>query len=221
MKMFCIWTEGVSISAKGLKNCVKSAEQFGYEVSPFKSIHWKDLDSIHSEIGLKRKLKPWKNRATTKTHCPAYRLANGTTHYLLYQKCLHLNEPICILEHDAIFVKEIPEYDINLDCYVIQISSNRIGRSLGQGETVGKHSRFFIRDHPETPGIHLHPFNRLIGTSGYIISPKAASRMIHLIEKEGVANADRIFERHVGPLFLFHPQPVETQFKSTARMYFS
>ena len=36
------------------------------------------------------------------------------SHYLLWQKCIELGEPILILEHDAIFVDNIPDIDFDM-----------------------------------------------------------------------------------------------------------
>ena len=48
-------------------------------------------------------------------------MANGTTHYLLYNWCVKHDEPICIVEHDSVFIilgkdmEEITKFKLQSD----------------------------------------------------------------------------------------------------------
>ena len=83
------------------------------------------MDAVHKRYKLKRRYRPtFKHAGLTKDTCPATRMANGTTHYLLYRWCIETGKPICIVEHDAEFVGEIPAAKPG----VIQISSHVAGQ---------------------------------------------------------------------------------------------
>lgn len=59
-------------------------------------------------------------------------------------------------------------------------------------------------------GVISHPLSGTFGTSGYIIGPGAAMKMVEYVESDGIANADRIRAEHIGEgnLYLQVPQSV-------------
>lgn len=216
MRIVCVYTKEHSESTNSAHKCVNSGEKYGHDVELYPSIYWKDLDKIHKKLKLKRKYKPNPTiRRLTKTDCPAFRMANGTTHYILYKWCLEHNEPICILEHDAIFVGKLPDA---VPDGVIQISSHYKGQTNGKllsdchrarKMRLYESKRKFIWSN-DVKGTVIHPLNGTNGTSGYIIHPGAAKKMVDCIETEGVAFADRIRTEYIGEgnLYIQIPQPI-------------
>ena len=57
-------------------------------------------------------------------------------------------------------------------------------------------------------GVIPHPLSGTNGTSGYIVGPAAAARMVDYIKSDGVANADRVRKEHAGDIYLQVPQSV-------------
>lgn len=214
MRMVCVYTKQYSESEKSAKVCVDSAKQVGYDVEMYPSVYWKDLDAIHAKLNLIKKYEPSFLGVTTETTCPAVRIANGTTHYMLYQWVVKNDEPICIVEHDSRFVGHIPEPK---DEGVIQISSH-INRQVRKKDLKNCHRANKMRkQQPDfkfiwdnSKGVIRHPLTGLNGTSGYIITPGPAQKMIDYIKKDGVAGADRIRTQRVGEdnLYLQVPQSV-------------
>jgi len=211
MRVFCICTEQNSTSRRQADRCVESAKPFGIDVERFPSVSWTHIRPTATLLDLDLRLEPHYSRSTTETHCPAFRIANGLTHYQLYQDCSTGVAPICIVEHDAVFVGPLPETPT---CGVMQISSHRDGQADDEwyrnGMSSGRHVGWECRTPDFTrPGIITHPYTKTVGTSGYIITPLAADRMVDHIQKHGVAFADCIHRDIVGPMWMAIPQPVE------------
>jgi len=215
MRMVCIYTKEHDKSVTIAERCVDSAQKFGYEVEMYPAVYFKNMDEIHEKYNLKKKYEPIVGAAiNTKTACPASRMANGTTHYLLYKWTVENNKSICIVEHDSVFVDKIPEAEIN---GVIQISSHskiqmdevRLSKCR-RAQRMRKYQPNFEYKWDAEEGVIRHPLTGINGTSGYIIHPGAAQKMIDYVEREGIANADRIRTEWVGDrnLYLQVPQSV-------------
>jgi len=215
MRIVCVYTTQYEESVRVANRCVNSAKEFNYDVELYPSVFWKDMDSVHKKYNLKKKYKPTVGSSThTKTTCPAFRMANGTTHYLIYKWSIENQKSVCITEHDSIFVGEIPRAKVN---GVIQISSH-FDKQAGKDEIHRCHRANKMRKYQpdfkfiwdDTKEIIKHPLTGMNGTSGYIIHPGAAKKMIEYIERDGIANADRIRTQWIGEgnLYLQVPQSV-------------
>lgn len=217
MRMVCVYTKQHQESIKVANRCITSAKRVGYDVELYPAVYWQEMDKIHKKYNLKKKYKPiFGINYNTLEVCPASRMANGTTHYLLYKWSVEHNQPICIVEHDSIFVGQIPEAKLN---GVIQISSHTKYQLTEENFAKCRRAQRMRKYQPDfnptckweaTKGIIKHPLTGINGTSGYIIDPKAAQKMIEYIEREGIANADRIRTEWVGRdnLYLQVPQSI-------------
>ncbi len=212
MRIVCVFTKQHRESIEAANRCVKSGRQFGYDVEMYPAIYWKDMDKIHQQYNLKKKYIPVSGtEQTTSTTCPASRMANGTTHYLLYKWCIEHDKSICIVEHDSIVVGKIPEPKAN---GIIQISSHNklqmTEKILGHCNRANKMRRFqpeFEYKWDAQEGIIRHPLTGTNGTSGYIIHPGAAQKMIDYLEHDGIAYADRLRTEHIGEGNLYFQVP--------------
>ena len=116
------------------------------------------------------------------------------SHFELWQRCAELNEPIIILEHDGIFIRDLPEdvldhFDevLRLDCFqhFKQGYNEQVEASLNQPVD------YFRRD----PDYHWHSSGGYyIGAYGYIVKPQGARKLIDHAQKQGVVCA----EAHLG-----------------------
>ena len=168
------------------------------------------MDVVHEKYGLRMRYKPIAGNGRDAEHCPRTRIANGTTHYLLYRECVIAGEPICILEHDAEIVGKLPDPKPG----VIQVSSHA-DHQLTREEWANCRRAQKMRQHEnrepgwvEDDGVVRHPLSGTNGTSGYIISPDAAQKMIEYVHDTGVAFADRLRTQIVGDVWLQKPQSV-------------
>ncbi|WP_187851743.1 glycosyltransferase family 25 protein [Helicobacter pylori] len=109
------------------------------------------------------------------------------SHYSLWQKCIELNEAICILEDDII-VKERFKESLEF-CYQ---HINELGyiRLMHLEENVAKQKT-------SVKGVsQILNFKDGIGTQGYVLAPKAAQKLLEYSAKEWVMPIDCVMDRH-------------------------
>lgn len=225
MRIVCVYTKQQRKSVQIAQRCVGSGKQHGYKVELYPAVYWREMSQVHEKLGLRQKYEPVTKTSThTATTCPAARMANGTTHFMLYEWCIQANEPVCILEHDSYFVGRLPEPKVN---GVIQVSSHRLGQcsenqwqGCRRAQKMRKYQPEFKFIWPKGKGVQRHPLTGLNGTSGYIIHPGAAKKMVDYIREDGIANADRVRTEWIGEgnLYLQIPQSIncDHQVRSTA-----
>lgn len=229
MKCFCIVQQSNPASMKLGKRAKDSAKK--HHDDQFEFIDGFVITSERAREYLKKrglflKYSPRKDNSSstdfTQKLAPKKRIGNGLTHYFLYEKCVSIDQTIMILEHDAYFISNpidsvmLKFLASNTGC-VIQISSH-ISKQLnlttlkesrrGQKMSLFEPERLI----PNTwrNGVIPHPLSGTVGTSGYIITPRAASKMIEYLRCDGIGFADRVREEHLGKgsLFLQIPQSV-------------
>ena len=205
MRIVVIYTWEIPESEAAADFCQQSGRKHGYHIEKYPSVFYQDMDEIHEDLGLKRR--------HPKGAYPETRIANGTTHYLLYLECIQDNEPICILEHDAEVVGRLPEPREG----VIQVSSHCDRQLLKKSDWAQcmRGQKMRKRDSgrdvvwSDEIGVVRHPLNGTNGTSGYIITPTAAEKMVAVVKAGGIAFADRIRTEYIGDnLWLQKPQSV-------------
>ena len=116
------------------------------------------------------------------------------SHFQLWMKCVELNEPIIILEHDGVFIRELPEdilekFDgvLKLDPLLPYDGTNTYDYKVQKSFTLGRSVEVF----------HQKPRNKWYGVGefiwgayGYIIKPKAAAALIDFAQKIGACPTD-------------------------------
>ena len=234
MRIFCIRTKEDPSSISGGKRCVESARKFDVDVELFDAVHFKNLDTTINHHGLKLKYTPVPGSQTDFVNrtAPRTRVGNGMTHFLLYKKCIELGENIIILEHDAIFASPPPTID--MDNAVVQICShweNQLTPDRLHGSGRAQKMRKFGNEEdlsmlginyqwtwPKS-GLIKHPLSATLGTSGYIITPGAANKMVDYLTEDGIGFADRVRTEHIGRnnLYLQVPQSTTCRHIQSAR----
>jgi glycosyl transferase family 25 len=95
-KTFVIAIKGHPVSERQLQDCLDSAEKFNWDIEVFWGINGNTLtEESWKQIGV----NPLLNKPTM--------LRKGTwgcffSHWVLWNRCLELNNPIIVLEHDAV-----------------------------------------------------------------------------------------------------------------------
>lgn len=215
MNCFCVYTPSFPKSDSGANRAVETGKKYGIEVQKFESINPSNLHSKIEQHRLKLKYTPAKTTVTdfNAMKAPEGRVCNGMTHYLLYQKCMEYDEPIMILEHDAYFIGQPPDgiYD-----GVIQISShNTYQVDAKRMKNCVRANKMFTRQPDyqyddlwdQKTGVFEHPLSGTNGTSGYIIGPGAAKKMVKYLQEDGIGFADRVRSEHIGEGNLYIQYP--------------
>lgn len=194
MKTFVITLSNNKASVESSNQTRTTAQQVGYNkpIETFEAIlpnQWKDI-------------LPYKN------HFEMYPKPDNVgacfaSHYLLWKKCIELNEPILILEHDAIFVDNIP--DIEFDKCV------NFGRP--------SHIRPFEMVYEDIPnGLNKITQLNFFGHHAYAIKPEAAKQFVEDIQTRELLANDFWVNRDVYPwLEAYVPYPIvaDTDFSTT------
>ncbi|WP_104713083.1 glycosyltransferase family 25 protein [Helicobacter cetorum] len=111
------------------------------------------------------------------------------SHYLLWQKCVELNEPICVLEDDV---------KIGGGCFKekLDFCQKHIDK-LGYIRLMHLEYELVLKRATSIKGISkiLH-FKDGIGTQGYVISPKMAQKLLKYSAKKWVMPVDNIMDRY-------------------------
>ena len=190
MKAYCITIYGNEISEIGYENVVASSKGVGndFEIEKFPATHGQ-----YSDIVLKGKdLKwtyPWEGQrqdiatgltlTAYETRTKENRIGCFLSHYNCWEDCLAYEEPILVLEHDALFTKKL-DYD-----YILESDYDIVGINDPRGCT--RKSKVYYdkikeRKQKIQPIPRIDEFNipqGLAGNSAYIIKPNGAQSMMH------------------------------------------
>ena len=199
MKAFVITLEGNEYSEQKADNCIASGAKFGVEVEKYYGVNKEAARAVMRNLNLKW---TWANGNKSPAVCPKtglrqrpYYNANldakigcAMSHYLLWGCCVDRDEPLLILEHDAVFVSEIPQelHDGNFKG-ILQINDPKGGGRNGSRLSQMMTNRGKIGVQPSTPNQPdpLVP-DGLAGNGSYIIKPFAAQELIDKYHELGV-----------------------------------
>lgn len=116
------------------------------------------------------------------------------SHFELWMKCIALNEPIVILEHDGIFVRPLPDdvldhFDevLRLDCFQWFKDGYNEQVEASLSEPISYYRREPDYSYHSSGGYY-------IGAYGYIIKPAAAKKLIDFARQRGIVCT----EAHLG-----------------------
>lgn len=196
MKSFVITMRGHSYSEQSADYCIDSARRHNLYVEKFTAVTKDTVDEVLNTYDLRW---TWANQNTENTVCPITELeqfpytsgdlrnkiACSLSHYLLWKLCVELDEPILILEHDAVFIRELPDIEFN--------GAIQINDPAGAGYRGSYHSQQMI----DRGTVGTHPLTRkrsedskipdgFSGNSAYIVKPWAAKKFIDALHEYGI-----------------------------------
>lgn len=208
MKAYAIVIKGNEVSEKGYEKLLESYLKHNQEFSlkKFNAITPKNVDSKLDEANIKWNY-PWegeivdfqtgltKKAYPTKNH--KARIACAMSHFILWEKCVNSGEPTLILEHDAVFIKNINFLPEDTGYEVIGIN-NPIGctrkSKIYHDKILEKRQPFQLA--PYVDDDMKYP-QGLAGNSAYIVKPEGASQLIRLVYKHGLWPNDAIMCRQL------------------------
>jgi GR25 family glycosyltransferase involved in LPS biosynthesis len=191
MRTFIITLDNIEFSRNNAERCRQSAKKVGYEpeIEHFEGVFARE----------------WKKSLPKTANTYMWNLVKTTdpiagcfaSHYLLWKKCIELNEPILILEHDAKFVSNIPE-DLEFDKCI----------NFGAPSFFRADDCNFIE-----PKEGVQPLRDEIffGHHAYAVKPEAAKAFVEDVEKGKrmlTRNDVYICKQHFPWLEEYYPYPV-------------
>ena len=198
MKAFVITLWNNEYSQQKADECLTSAAKVGLEVLKWHGVNKDKANEIMDKEGLEW---TWAHNNTKNMICPKTGLQQfpytakdirtkigcSLSHYMLWKECVELDEPILILEHDAVFLRPLPE-DIKFNG-ICQINdpegATRKGHWWSQYMIrcgrAGAHEKTWVTTESE----RKIP-DGLAGNSAYMIKPWAAQELINKFHELGV-----------------------------------
>lgn len=210
MKAYVIQIEGNEISQKGTDILIASSNKVKnkFSIEKFDAITSNMTDALMAGNGLKWKY-PWQGQETDlktgliktayQTEIKENRIACALSHWLLWHKCKTLDEPILILEHDAIFIKKLDYNSILKNNYdIIGINSPAAAtRRAHQFHDIVQSKAAWIQPTPDIDEFNVP--QGLAGNSAYIIKPAGASNLLNAVKEHGLWPNDAIMCKQLIP----------------------
>jgi GR25 family glycosyltransferase involved in LPS biosynthesis len=210
MISFVITLDDNAISEKGAENLIASSKKFknDFTIEKFSAITGSMAYTIMTGNGLKWKY-PWQGKETDlktgliksayQTEVKENRIACALSHWLLWHKCSILNEPILILEHDAIFTHKLDYQSIlksNYDIIGINSPASATRRAHKFHDIVQGRSAW-IQPVPDIDEFNVP--QGLAGNSAYIIKPAGANNLLKAVSNHGLWPNDALMCKQIIP----------------------
>ena len=212
MKAYAIVIKGNSVSEGGFDVLERSLDDTSvFDLEKYDATTAEFANVTLQGSGIKWTY-PWEGESidfasglTLKSYPTTYkerRIACFMSHYRLWHECVKLNEPILVLEHDAVFVHQMPEDQLQ---NIIDSKYDIIGINNPLMAT-RRAQKFF--DQVKATQAKLQPvpvidqFNvpqGLAGNSAYIIKPTGANNLIEAASKYGGWPNDALMCRQIIP----------------------
>ena len=179
-------------SLAGAKQCISSAERYGED---------KGME-IFPGVRKEESLTFFLERGLTFTSTPGHEefydvnaeMGCFASHYLLWEKCVELNEPIIILEDDVEFCAPV----LPLRCKEII----HLGKPYSQKNTE------IMEALPNKYQEAYYPFDHLLGTYAYGVTPLAAQKLIDSAHKIVIRPTDRFISSRTCDILFYLPHPI-------------
>jgi glycosyl transferase family 25 len=185
IKAFTIRKPNDELSERLSDECIESAKQFGIIVEKFDGIY-SDHDKILKEKGLVCYSKMKENKKT-KGFKGCF-----LSHYLLWEKCLELNEPIMIFEHDALMIRPLPENILAL--FTHHCILDYAVHAPNYEEIIKQDGPLVVKNYPqlsnENIGFSKINHAHVRGSHANIITPLGARTIIDSVKKYGYLASD-------------------------------
>lgn len=206
-KAYVIHKADQQLSAKLATGCVNTGKQFGINVEKVNGLYYQEAQDFLT----KHNLKPWLDDNGKETFLTKEFPRKGVlaSHYMMWLKCAELDEPIIILEHDAIFIRPLPEVHgkftdfLSLDPNTNDPTDTRKGMQATFLTEPHIYEEKVNRDGPVTIerfhgyGEYTDEFTTLNwkarfirGSHGYIITPQACRKLFDAIKEYGYVTSD-------------------------------
>lgn len=210
MRAFVITLKNNPYSNEVAGRCIQSATKFGVEIEKFFGVDKDTAEETMNKYGLKW---TWANNNASNAVCPItglhqfpYRtndlrakIGCSMSHFLLWEKCIALDEPILILEHDAVFLRPLPKFEFKGICQINDPAGcTRRGGQWSQQMIKRGGQGVFEKTWVTTPE-ERHIPDGLAGNSAYVIKPHSAQELIDKYYELGIWPNDATMCKQIFP----------------------
>lgn len=192
---------------KGLE-CIEQAKKFNIDVEIFKAIDGANAQNVFDKFGFTHVLKSAGAIDKLKRNGVKGCLAS---HLLLLEKCLNDNEPYLILEHDAFFLRSIPDDILSKFESVLHLDAfDHLSTDYYKKLKYTKKNEINYIDYLQIRPKDVLKFRALTGKEGikhtyfygahaYIIKPNCVRQIFDYLKCYGLVPADWMFNNFVFP----------------------
>jgi glycosyl transferase family 25 len=187
MKAFIIRLKNNTISEKYADDCISQAAKFGVNVEYFDAVNGLEYQRHLEELQITPRYKFKKARAGV--------FGCFLSHYYLWKKCVEINEPLIILEHDGYFIRDLPTDILNRFMDVLKLDKlDPYSKSYDSDITSEQQLDLTISEYCNLQAKFLEKNqtgNYMRGAYSYIIKPHAAKKLLEWISTNGFVPADQ------------------------------
>lgn len=184
IKLFVIFVDE-PVSIEQSDDCVNSFLNFGMTVEKFSGVYKHNVDEVWQTEGLFFYHKQSDNKKVKGVK------GCFLSHFLLWKKCLELNQPILILEHDAVAIRSIPENILENEFDVLNLDyASRQVQDYWQHVDKDHGPAICSWQPAEKKGYGGYNKSSIPGIHGYIIKPNGAKKLIDFSKQQGTLPAD-------------------------------
>ena len=195
MKAIVIYIENHKGSVLQAKQCIKSCKKFGYDVYTLKG---STPDNMKTNFDFDE-IKNGRVRIFKEKNHKKYlaKKACFSNHIRLWNQVLKLDEPILVLEHDALAIKEWdnPNYDEVLCLNMKSAMSRTIFNSTRAPEVA--YQKQGVIDLKESKSKLIYSLDNdfkgsymVPGTASYVVNPKGATKLLKQLSEHGWEQSD-------------------------------
>jgi len=185
MKSFIIRLKHNKISEQHAQECVEQAQTFNIDVEYFDAVNGLEHQAHCKKLNI-RPLKFFKKGLPGVYGCLL-------SHYYLWLKCVELNEPIAILEHDGYFIRPLPDDILDKFQDVLKLDSlNPYNPEYSKiiQDSFHDDCELEITEINNNEKLHNDAGFYSWGSYAYIIKPHAAQNIIDWIAVHGFLPSD-------------------------------
>lgn len=186
IKAFVIRKPGDAFSEKLSEECIASAKNFEIRVEKFDGVY-----NNHDALLKEKNLFPFKKIKEEKLKKPGFK-GCFLSHYLLWEKCVDLNQPLIIFEHDALMIRPLPNNILDLfthHCILDHASFND-----NYQDAIDKECELTVTNYPriykDNFGVKDLNATHKCGSHAHIVTPLGAKTIIESVKTHGYHAAD-------------------------------
>jgi hypothetical protein len=220
MKAFVIRKQDDEISENFANECISSSASFGITVEKFAGVYSNQVDLL-SNFGM----IPYPGmKQIYKDNIS--QLGCFLSHYMLWLKCVELDEPCLIFEHDAVMIRPLPENVLDIFTHRLVLDAYahpyQVDDPYAVYEERLKNETASITEYPLVPwenfrwGLLKHHFAR--GAHGYILKPLGAKQLIDSVHTRGWLPGDMVVNHWYTPYTVITPTITRISSKMTKKL---
>ena len=204
IKAFIIRKPDDNLSEKMADEFVASAFKFGITAEKANGVY-SDHDALMQQKGLFcfPKMKEVKKNNLGFKGC-------FLSHYLLWEKCIELDEPIMILEHDALMIRPLPKNILEL--FTHHCVLDYAIHEPNYEEILAKEGKLVVKKFPRlyADKISISKINdaHVRGSHAHIVKPLGAKTLIESVKKWGHLASDACVNQYYTEFITIDPIPV-------------